>query len=380
MAYRKFRGTKLFTGKSWAPQDSVLITQSNGQVEAIVPIAEAGDDIQPVEGIISPGFINSHCHLELSHMAGKIPPHTGMIPFLLSVMTHRQASIEAIQEASYHADQQMQQEGIVAVGDICNTLNSLDIKKLSTLKYHSFVEVSGFIGATAQNRFELARTAWQKFREIGPASISPHAPYSVSPELFQLINDFDPGTLLTMHNQESKAENDFFISGQSPMRDLFTAIGVNVDFFEPPGTTSLQAVLSYMNKAAKLILVHNVVTSPDDLAFLQKQPIGETYFCVCPGANQYINQSIPPGFLLKSQVDKIVIGTDSLASNHQLSITEELKLLAGFYPEIPLEYLLQWATYNGAKALNMENKLGSFEKTKTPGVIALKDWKVTRML
>lgn len=380
MAYRKFRGAKLFTGKSWAPQDSVLITQSNGQIEAIVPLAEAGDDIQPVEGIISPGFINAHCHLELSHMEGKIPPHTGMIPFLLNVMTHRQATIETIQEASYHADQQMQQEGIVAVGDICNTLHSLETKKSSTLKYHSFVEVSGFISATAQNRFEQARTAWEKLREIGPASITPHAPYSVSPELLQLINDSNPGSLLSMHNQESKAENDFFISGQSTLRELFTAIGVNIDFFEPPGTTSLQAVLPYLNKAAKLILVHNVVTSPDDLVFLEKQPIGETFFCVCPGANQYINQSMPPGFLLKSQIDKIVIGTDSLASNHQLSITEELKLLRACYPEIPLDHLLQWATLNGAKALNMENKLGSFEKAKTPGVIALKDWKVTRLL
>ncbi|GAB2671009.1 amidohydrolase family protein [Flavihumibacter cheonanensis] len=380
MAYRKFRGTKLFTGKSWAPQDSVLITQSNGQVEAIVSIAEAGDDIQPVDGIISPGFINAHCHLELSHMAGKIPPQTGMIPFLLNVMNHRQAAIEAIQEASYQTDQQMHLEGIVAVGDICNTLHSLETKKSSRLNYHSFVEVSGFIGATAQNRFEQARTVWEKFREIGPASITPHAPYSVSPELFQLINDFDPGTLLSMHNQESEAENDFFISGQSPLRDLFTSIGVNIDFFQAPGITSLQAVLPHLNKAAKLILVHNVVTSPDDLAFLQQQPINETFFCVCPGANQYINQSMPPGFLLKSQLDKIVIGTDSLASNYQLSITEELKLLAGCYPEIPLEHLLQWATLNGAKALNMDSHLGSFEKGKTPGVIALNDWKVTRLL
>ncbi len=178
----------------------------------------------------------------------------------------------------------------------------------------------------------------------------------------------------------SEAENDFFINGQSPLRDLFTTIGVNIDFFQPSGTTSLQAVLPHLNKAAKLILVHNVVTSPDDLAFLQQQPINETFFCVCPGANEYINQSMPPGFLLKSQHDKIVIGTDSLASNHQLSIIEELKLLAGCSPEIPLEHLLQWATLNGAKSLNMDSHLGSFEKGKTPGVIALKEWKVTWLL
>lgn len=380
MAYRKFRGTKLFTGKSWAPEDSVLITLPGGQVEAIVPASEAGEDIQAIEGILSPGFINAHCHLELSHMKSQIPPHTGMVPFLLRVMTNRQAAIETIQESIYLADQQMQKEGIVAVADICNTLHSLETKKSSPLQYHSFVEVSGFIGNTAQNRFDQGRAAWEKFREFGPASIVPHAPYSVSPELFRLINEFDPGCLLSIHNQESKAENDFFLTGQSALRDLYTAIGVNIGFFQPPQTTSLQAVLPYMNPANKLILVHNVLTSMDDLVCLEKHPVADTYFCVCPGANQYINQSMPPRFLLDDQVEKIVIGTDSLASNYQLSITEELKLLADFYPEIPMSHLLQWATMNGAMALNMDKKLGSFEKGKTPGVIALNNWQVTRLL
>jgi cytosine/adenosine deaminase-related metal-dependent hydrolase len=135
-----------------------------------------------------------------------------------------------------------------------------------------------------------------------------------------------------------------------------------------------------MNPANKLILVHNVLTSMDDLVCLEKHPVADTYFCVCPGANQYINQSMPPRFLLDDQVEKIVIGTDSLASNYQLSITEELKLLADFYPEIPMSHLLQWATMNGAMALNMDKKLGSFEKGKIPGVIALNNWQVTRLL
>ena len=380
MAYRKFQGTKLFTGNSWAPEDSVLIISSTGTVEAILPPADAGEDILRVEGILCPGFINAHCHLELSHMLAQIPPRFGMVPFLLQVMTRRQAAIETIGEAMLRADQQMQEEGIVAVGDICNTLHSLDLKRKSPIRYHNFIETSGFTGTAAPNRFEQARSLWEKFNGIGPSSIVPHAPYSVSPELFQQIRQSNPDALLTMHNQESIAENDFFQTGVSPLRELFAAIGVSIDFFQPPGCSSLQAVAPFFRNTEKLILVHNVTTSQEDLDFLEQQAVKAVYFCLCPGANQYINQAMPPEFLLRSHVDQIVLGTDSLASNYQLSITEEMKLLAADFPEIPMEHLLQWATLNGAKALNMDTTLGSFEKGKTPGLIALTNWKAKRLL
>jgi cytosine/adenosine deaminase-related metal-dependent hydrolase len=69
----------------------------------------------------------------------------------------------------------------------------------------------------------------------------------------------------------------------------------------------------------------------------------------------------------------VVIGTDSLASNHQLSILEELKTISKNFPEIETETLLKWATINGARALQMESDLGSFEKGKTPGILLIEN-------
>lgn len=380
MAYRKFRGLKLFTGKSWAPEDSVLIMGENERVEAIVPAMEAGDDVQFFEGIISPGFVNAHCHLELSHMKGLIPPHSGMIPFLLGVMGSRQADPDRIAAAMEEAHQEMLTEGIVAVGDICNTTDSLPIKRNSQIRYHSFVEVSGFVGATADIRYGQALAIREKLKEADGASITPHAPYSVSPELFKKITIAEPEALLSMHNQESPDEDNFFLSGKSAMTELYAAIGVPIDFFNPPKTSSIKAVFPYLKHSRKTILVHNVTTSMDDLEFIEQEQENEIFFCVCPSANQYINQLLPPEHLLQTVPDKIVIGTDSLASNYRLSIIEELKILATHYPFLPMETLLGWATLNGARALDMETELGSFEKGKKPGVLVLSDWKVKRLL
>jgi cytosine/adenosine deaminase-related metal-dependent hydrolase len=378
MAYRKFKGDRLFIGNSWAPDRSVLITTEKGRVETILPEEEAGNDIEQLEGIICPGFINAHCHLELSHLHHQIPPHTGMVKFLLSVMNLRGTPLETIQEAMKLADQSMYDSGIVAVGDICNTDQSLALKQNSTIRYYNFIEAMGFVAAGAPQRFEAARELTRRFGETGPASLVPHAPYSVSPELFQLINQ-SPAPVRCMHNQESKAEAGFFLHGDSDLRELYRAIGVDLSFFNPPGSSSLAAVLPWLSNCEHLMLVHNVTTSPEDLDLLSRFP-SEVFFCLCPNANEYINQSAPPLHLLEAKPDHIVLGTDSLASNYQLSITEEIKSIRKTYPTIPLERLLQWATLNGARALKMDGELGSFEKGKTPGVVQLHEDQSRRII
>lgn len=69
----------------------------------------------------------------------------------------------------------------------------------------------------------------------------------------------------------------------------------------------------------------------------------------------------------------MVLGTDSLASNHQLNIWEEIKTIRQQFPAIPLEILLQWATSNGAIALQMDHSLGSIKKGKKPGLVLIEN-------
>src|SRR3954471_17032088 len=136
--YQKFSADKLFTGSEML-QNRVLITDEKGIIESIVAPEDAGDDIQYIEGIISPGFINCHCHLELSHMRGLIPEKTGLIDFVFSVVTQRHFPEEEIREAIAVAESEMIKTGIVAVGDICNNLLTNEQKLKKNLHYYNFV-------------------------------------------------------------------------------------------------------------------------------------------------------------------------------------------------------------------------------------------------
>lgn len=378
MGYRKFSADQLFTGYELLDRHQVLITDEAGRVEAIVPDTEAGEDVQAFEGILTPGFINAHCHLELSHMKGLIPEQTGMIDFLLAVMTRRYFPDEQVMEAMASAEQEMLENGIVAVGDICNTAHSIPQKQQGRLYYHSFIEATGFVAATAAQRFEAAKAVLDQYRAIPGhhCSLVPHAPYSVSPRLFEMILSLPGNHLQTMHNQESLAENEFIQNGTGHFHQLYQAIGIDINTYQGSGRSSLQTCLPFFEPAEAVILVHNVVTSKEDLDWVQQRSdkTGASpalYFCICPNANLYIGNGLPPVDLLMQANLPIVIGTDSLASNHQLSILKELHTLHQAFPQLPLPTLLQWATLQGARALQVDHTLGSFEKNKQPGILQI---------
>src|ERR1700761_8037754 len=123
MTYRKFKADYLFTGKETADRDSVLITTPEGIVQDIVPAADAGSDMTYYPGWLTPGFINCHCHLELSHMRGGLPEGTGLVDFLSAVIRRRGEEPGVIAEAIAAGEREMLDKGIVAVGDVCNTVD-----------------------------------------------------------------------------------------------------------------------------------------------------------------------------------------------------------------------------------------------------------------
>ncbi|MDF2381584.1 amidohydrolase family protein [Nostoc ellipsosporum NOK] len=372
MGFRKFLPDQLFDGYRITSQQ-VLITEMDGTIRDMVPVADAGDDVERVAGIISPGFVNAHCHLELSHLKNTIPPHTGLPDFLYQVVNLRSLPPEVIEEAIANADKAMYEAGIVAVGDICNTAITLKQKQQSRIYYHQFVEAIGFNPAGASARFDAARQVYEAFGVFFPEqqlSIVPHAPYSVTPELWALIRDFAPYSIQSIHNQECRGENEWFINKSGEMVNFYQRMGLNTGFFEPSGKNSLPTYIDRFTPTQPLLLVHNVCTSREDLASLagREAPV---YFCLCPGANLYISEMLPDIPMLAQSGVPLVIGTDSLASNHQLSILEEINHIRRHYPGLPLEDILGWATLNGAKALQADRILGSFEKGKQPGVISL---------
>jgi cytosine/adenosine deaminase-related metal-dependent hydrolase len=370
--YQKFQATQIFTGTELLEDQLVLITQKDGTIEAILPVSEAGDDIQHFNGILSPGFINAHCHLELSHMKGMIPAHTGLQEFVKQIVALRQVAPEAIQEAIVHAEAEMMANGIVAVGDISNTLDTLTQKAKHNLAYYSFVELYDLDPTRAADKIEAGLEIQKQFQEnCVRASLVPHAPYSVTNDLWNLLSTHFGIHTISLHNQETPDENDFFKTKTGSFLGMYERTKVNLDFFEATGLSSLQSVLPIFKNAHHGILVHNSFTSAEDIQAVHAA-MDNAFWCLCPNANQYIEQTMPPVELLRSEKAKMVIGTDSYASNWSLNILDELKTIQQYHPQIPLAEMLSWATINGAHALQMDKHLGSFEKGKQPGVVLIK--------
>lgn len=374
LSYHKFQASQLFTGTHLLDEQAVLITNANGVVEEITSVDNAGENIQQLNGILCPGFINAHCHLELSHLKGVIPEKTGLVDFVFQVVTQRYFPQEEIEDAIQLAETAMLEAGIVAVGDICNNTHTLAQKKLRRLHYHNFIEVSGWNPSIAQIRLDKSLEYFQQFKHhfSSHTSLSPHAPYSVSNALWNLLQPYFAEQVVTIHNQETIAENELFINGSGDFLRMYEMMQISNDSFSPTGKNSLPSYAEKLTNSKSAILVHNSFTCEEDIVFAKKI-IPSVSFCLCPNANLYIEQTIPPIDLLRKHQVKIIIGTDSLASNHQLSILDELKTIHQSLPHIPLHELLQWATLNGARALGMENALGSFEKGKQPGVLLLQN-------
>jgi cytosine/adenosine deaminase-related metal-dependent hydrolase len=351
MVYRKISARKLFTGHDMLDHQAVLILRPDGRVEEILHESEAGENIQRLEGILIPGLINCHGHLELSHLKGLIPEGTGLVDFVLRVVQQRHFPEEEILEGIRSGEEEMIQNGIVAAGDICNNILSISQKKKNKLRYYNFIETSGWNPQVATVRFERSKAIYDAFCQLGPEqyqSLVPHAPYSVSEDLWNLIAPYFPGRTITMHNQETEWEDELFIHGRGEALRMYEEMKIANNSFQPTGRSSLQMVESVAGQSG-------------------------VFWCLCPNANRYIEKERPPVQLLRKNRGNIVLGTDSLASNHSLSILEEIKTIREYEPGIPDAEILKWATLNGARALDMDDQLGSFEPGRKPGVVLIEN-------
>jgi cytosine/adenosine deaminase-related metal-dependent hydrolase len=378
MTYRKFSADHLFTGHEMLDNNQVLVVSSDGRIQDILPKAAAGEGIESFQGILSPGLVNCHCHLELSHMKGLIPESKGLVDFVFAVVTQRHFPQQEIEEAITRAEDEMLHHGIVAVGDICNNTDTIPQKRKERFKYYNFIELSGWSPQIAEKRFSKSKLIFDSFNNISfpgsaqKVSMAPHAAYSVSDLLCHLITPYFRDKTTSIHNQESHFENEFFINGTGDLVRMYELMQLDNSFFKPSGKSSLQTFLPKLKESANTILVHNTFIREDDIIFCE-QNITNPFFCICVNANLYIEKKVPPIDLLLKHHCNIVLGTDSLASNHQLDIMAEIKTIHQYFPEISLEELLRWATINGARALQMDDDLGSFAVGKKPGIVLIEN-------
>ena len=378
MGFSKITGDKIFTGTSILENGEILIINETGVVQDIVSANNSGDDIQYYPGMLSPGFINCHCHLELSHLKNVIAQKTGLLSFIESILQKRFAGLDIILSAIEKGEKEMWENGIVAVGDISNTTDTIFTKNKSPIQFRNFIELLGFLPERANDVFLSGKKVHNVFCEnkklAAHTNYAPHAPYTVSENLFKKINDAEAGNFSSIHNQESKDEDLFYLGKKNGFEKLYETLGIDISFFKASGKSSLQTYFQNLEKLSAIILVHNTFTSEEDIFFLKeciKKNPQQIYCCLCPNANLYIEDVLPPVQLFRKNNFPLVLGTDSLASNTSLSILDEIKTLWKNFPQIPLKEMLQWATLNGAQALGFDKELGSFQKGKKPGVVQI---------
>lgn len=367
---KKLSATYIFQGDRPPIKGGVVVLEGDGTVvEVLDPNLEEvnWEDVERHEGVICPGFINSHCHLELSYLKDKITEGTQLHGFVKEIITKRAAFTDELRdEAIRLAEQEMIQNGIVAVGDISNGDATFLIKKNSAIRYHTFVEVFGSDPKVAATVFQHSENLYHQYFDKKRVSITPHATYSVSDDLTKLINQHCSGhhSLVSIHNQETKSENDFFKKGKGELFNFLDILRKTNDQYQPTGENALPSFLGKYKSLNKVLLVHNTFTEKEDIDWANNYS-ENVYWCFCPNANLYIENTTPNFELFANEL--CTIGTDSLASNWSLSILDELKVISDKAPSIALEKLIQWATHNGAQFFNF-NDLGTIEKGKKPGI------------
>ena len=371
---RYYSADYIITVTSEAIPNGVVAIDTDGQIVEIYQPSTVPNkaSVQKLNGVLIPGFVNAHCHLELSHMLGKIPEHTGLVEFIGQVVKNRGNDEDAMQLAMQEADSYMYQQGIQAVGDHVNTTVSQQVKKNSKIIYHTFVEIISLRDEEHLDKIDQAREVEFHFNPAH-SSITPHAPYSCSKTLFKAFkNSVQSENIVSIHNQESEEENKLFRYRTGDFLKFYEKIGIPLDRIKAQARNSIQTYLNLLPKENKTMLVHNTFTSLKDLDFIRRMDRKVT-FCLCPNANLYIENELPKIELLMRERIDLAIGTDSLASNHTLSVLDELKVIHHHFPALSFHDLIKWATINGARALDLDRKLGSLEVGKRPGLVLLKN-------
>jgi cytosine/adenosine deaminase-related metal-dependent hydrolase len=334
-----------------------------------------GEEIMP--GAIVPGFVNGHCHVELSHLHKKFRKGTGMAGFIDQINELRDwAGNDVKARLVEEWMDKMWNDGVSAMADISNDSSSFLVKKNHKMYTRTFLEVFGsephMCDGVMKDVTELKAEADKAGIDAAP---TPHSCYTMSPQLLSasaaagLAEGF-----LSYHSQESQEEEDLLLSGTGAMYENRKRSGMST----PPvtGESSLKYFIDRLADAKPapydehILLVHNVCLSQDDIDAARKV-MKNVYWAVCPLSNIFIHNALPPIPLMRENGLAVIVGTDSLSSNDDLDVVKELCCLHANFPEVPMVQLLEWACLNGAKFLKKEDVLGSLTAGKKPGIVLI---------
>ena len=335
-------------------------------------------------GAIVPGFVNTHSHIELSHLKGAFSKGSGMSGFINQINSLRDSVDKSGRINAIETEMRgLYRQGVSAMADISNCNESFECKSHSPIYTRTFLEVFGTDPKEAdmivEGALELCREAEEMDLDAAP---TPHSCYTMSPELLRAasVAGIKSG-YLSYHSQESRQEEDLIRYGTGELAENYKGRGLPT----PPvtGTSALVYFIDNLKKVMRapirghVLLVHNVAIDEESIDYALEW-LKSPYFAICPLSNIFIHNQLPPLELMRRKGLKITVGTDSLSSNDLLSMVAEMKCIQDHFPEIPFDEILKWATRNGAEFLGKEELLGSFEAGKKPGIVNIEGFDVQK--
>lgn len=331
------------------------------------------------EVVMMPALVNAHTHLELSWLRGRVPPAHDFVGWIKQLFMTRGGRSErpddvAVTGAARDAAREMRECGIGTVGDISNSLASIEPIRDAGMRGLVFHELLGFNlphGRSVVETRPLRESAAARGGEAVRVSVAPHAPYSVSPEMFRAIReelDRSPSAITSVHLGESASEVDFLRDGSGPWPAMLKWVGSERPDWVPPGVGPVEYLDALDVLDNRTLIVHGVQL--DDSALTRLAALGCT-LVTCPRSNQWVGAGAPPVARFYASGVKVAVGTDSLASVDDLNIFAELNAMRWLAPEVPARDLLASATRVGAEALGFGDELGTIEVGKHAVLIAV---------
>ena len=328
---------------------------------------------------ILPALVNAHTHLELSYLHGRVPRSTSFNDWVMGLMTLRRGFPDSgpppIREAASQALGQARASGTGLVGDVSNTLVTVPLLREAEMPAHVFHELTGFNHPDPIARVREARSNVDAAGADANGvrlSLAPHAPYSVSPELFKAIRadvDAHPNAVTSVHLGESAAEVELLRLGTGAARAMLERLGVWTDAWPIPGVSPTEYLAGLGFVSEHTLLVHGVQFTAGDLA--RVRAAGATLVS-CPRSNTYVGVGAPPLASFYEAGVAVAFGTDSLASVDDLNMFSELAEARRIAPRVPARDLLRSATVIGARALRFDEEYGSIEVGKRAALIGVR--------
>jgi cytosine/adenosine deaminase-related metal-dependent hydrolase len=337
---------------------------------------------------ILPGLVNAHTHLELSWMAGRVPPAGAIDQWIRTLMRVRRegapggAAAEAA--AVLDAARSMRATGTVLVGDISNTLTTVGALREADIGGVVFHELIGF---SVTSPAAVVKDAWRRVDEwrerlsaAVPAdgdqvrrapiefSVVAHAPYSVSAALFSEFARTARAAPLAVLLGESHEEIEFLRTGRGPIRDMLEALGAWTDAWRVPACDPVQYLAEVGYLRPGVIVVHAVHLTDQCLERLRH--VGAVVV-TCPRSNEWVGAGPPRLAHFYAAGVPVAVGTDSLASAPSLNMFEELAEIRRIAPEVAAASILESATRVGARALGLGREYGTIAAGKRAALISV---------